>query len=200
MTYPDTLLTPLVTGEAIFADPASTGVAKLVDQALLLNGNDRGKALTCLNQAQQIMAKSPDEEADTKPAEPSVAVAARGGLAPWQVSKVRRHIEENIDETITLVNLASLLGLSVSYFSAVFKVSFGVSPHAFIIARRVEKAKKSIALTDAPLSEIALDCGLSDQAHLSRIFRRHTGVTPTAWRRASAGKGAGRLFQMSAGM
>ncbi|WP_176084766.1 AraC family transcriptional regulator [Martelella sp. HB161492] len=184
MTYPDPTLTSFATVEAIFADPASAGVSKLIGQALLLNGNDRGKALTCLNQAQQIMAKGPDEAADRTPAAKPV-VAARGGLAPWQVSKVRRHIEENIDETITLVKLAGLLGLSVSYFSSVFKVSFGVSPHAFIIARRVEKAKRSIALTDAPLSEIALDCGLSDQAHLSRIFRRHTGVTPTDWRRAS---------------
>lgn len=177
----------------------STAVSKIVMQALLLIGNDHSKALACLSQAQQMIESEPamadargraDRAASAPPAAlPSRAVppVAKGGLAPWQISKIRRYIDENIDESITLLKLADLTRLSVSYFSAAFKVSFGVSPHAYIIAQRVERAKRHIALTDAPLSEIALDCGLADQAHLSRIFRRHTGFTPSSWRRAHAG-------------
>ncbi|WP_045680796.1 helix-turn-helix domain-containing protein [Martelella endophytica] len=161
---------------------APADVSHIVMQALLLIGSDSGKALACLSQAQQMMAGS---GAPPAPASANRAIA-KGGLAPWQVSKIKRYIEENIDGSIALLDLAGQLRLSVSYFSAAFKVSFGVSPHAYVIARRVELAKRRIALTDAPLSEIALDCGLADQAHLSRIFRRHTGYTPSGWRRACA--------------
>jgi AraC-like DNA-binding protein len=47
----------------------------------------------------------------------------------------------------------------------------------------VEYAKQRMLTTNAPLCEIALDCGLADQSHLSRVFRRVTGTTPSAWRR-----------------
>jgi AraC family transcriptional regulator len=73
--------------------------------------------------------------------------------------------------------------LSTSYFSSAFKTSFGLSPHNYIVAQRVEFAKQLMLNTSAPLCEIALDCGLADQAHLSRVFRRLTGTTPSAWRR-----------------
>lgn len=111
---------------------------------------------------------------------------ATGGLAPWQVKRLHRFIEEHIAQPISLDDLAQLVKLSVSYFSTAFKASFGTSPHNYIILRRVEFAKQRMLLSDAPLCEIALDCGLADQAHLSRIFRRVTGTTPSAWRRYSS--------------
>lgn len=106
-----------------------------------------------------------------------------GGLAPWQINRVNAYIEEHISQTISLDELAQLVRLSTSYFSAAFKVSYGTSPHNHVISRRVEHAKYLMLHSHAPLCEIALDCGLSDQAHLSRIFRRMTGTTPSAWRR-----------------
>jgi len=60
-----------------------------------------------------------------------------------------------------------------------------MSPHNYIVSRRVEYAKDRMANSNDSLSVIALDCGLSDQAHLSRIFRRAMGTTPSAWRRFS---------------
>lgn len=109
-----------------------------------------------------------------------------GGLAAWQEKRVRQHIDAHLAETILLQDLAALVKLSTSYFSTAFKVSFGMSPHNYIVARRVEHAKYRMASSNAPLSEIAFDCGLADQAHLSRIFRRATGTTPSAWRRHEA--------------
>ncbi len=106
-----------------------------------------------------------------------------GGLAPWQINRVNAYIEEHISRTISLDELAQLVRLSASYFSAAFKVSCGSSPHNHIISRRVEHAKYLMLHSHAPLAEIALDCGLSDQAHLSRIFRRMAGTAPSAWRR-----------------
>ncbi|TNM61314.1 helix-turn-helix domain-containing protein [Aliirhizobium smilacinae] len=106
-----------------------------------------------------------------------------GGLAPWQVKKVRHYIDERISHGIPLDELAQQVRLSTSYFSAAFKTTFGVSPHSYVVSCRVEHAKQRMLTTKAPLCEIALDCGLADQSHLSRVFRRVTGTTPSAWRR-----------------
>jgi AraC-like DNA-binding protein len=106
-----------------------------------------------------------------------------GGLAPWQVMRIKRYITNHVSRSVAIDELAELVKLSTSYFSAAFKASFGLSPHNYIVAQRVEHAKHLMLTTDAPLCEIALDCGLSDQAHLSRVFRRLTGTTPSAWRR-----------------
>lgn len=108
---------------------------------------------------------------------------ATGGLAPWQVKKVKHYIDERISHGIPLDELAQQVRLSTSYFSAAFKATFGVPPHNYVVSRRVAHAQRRMLTSDAPLCEIALDCGLADQAHLSRVFRRVTGTTPSAWRR-----------------
>ena len=105
-----------------------------------------------------------------------------GGLAPWQIKRVSAHIEANLSEKLCLDNLAALSKLSTSYFAAAFRRSFGTSPYAYITVRRVELAKQQMAEGKLPLCEIALECGLADQAHLSRVFRRVTGTTPTLYR------------------
>lgn len=109
--------------------------------------------------------------------------ATTGGLAPWQINRLKAYIEDRISHPISLDELAQIAKLSTSYFSAAFKTTFGISPHNYVVERRVEFAKYRMLNSDAPLCEIALDCGLADQAHLSRIFRRVTGTTPSAWRR-----------------
>jgi AraC-like DNA-binding protein len=108
----------------------------------------------------------------------------KGGLAPWQIRKVMSHIETNLDESIKSGGLAVLLGLSPCHFSRAFRNSFGDSPLEYVIRRRMERAQGLMLSTDAPLSQIALECGLADQAHFSRLFRRIVGESPRAWRRA----------------
>jgi AraC-like DNA-binding protein len=88
--------------------------------------------------------------------------------------------------------LAKLVSLSPSYFCRAFKESFGETPHAFVIRRRVERARTLMLTTSESLSQIALACGLVDQAHLCRCFRQVTGMTPGAWRRAFAGERVAR--------
>ena len=104
-------------------------------------------------------------------------------LAPSQIKRVCRFIDKRFSYPISLFEMALQVKLSTCYFSSAFKNSFGVSPHNYVIKRRVEFAKDKMLNSNAPLCEIALDCGLSDQAHLSRVFRRITGTTPSAWRR-----------------
>lgn len=111
----------------------------------------------------------------------------RGGLSPWQIRKVTSHVEANLDRPITNGELASLVRLNASHFGRAFRNSFGEPPHEYVIRRRVERAQGLMLSTEASLSEIALDCGLADQSHLTRLFRRIVGESPRAWRRARMG-------------
>jgi transcriptional regulator GlxA family with amidase domain len=110
----------------------------------------------------------------------------RGGLSGWQVRRLSLHIDKHLSEPLLCKELASLVNLSISHFIRAFKVSFGCSPHLYLIRRRLERAQGLMLTTDAPLGQIALDCGLADQAHLSRLFKQIVGDSPAAWRRARA--------------
>jgi len=110
----------------------------------------------------------------------------RGGLAPWQKRKVLGAIEEGLDGALPVEGLARHVSLSPSYFCRAFKESFGEPPHAYIIKRRVERAQMLMLTTSDNLSQIALACGLADQAHLCRCFRQVMGMAPGAWRRRLA--------------
>lgn len=109
-----------------------------------------------------------------------------GGLAPWQARRVARYIDENLERALTVAELAAVGGVRPGYFGKAFKSSFGVSPHAMVLQRRVARAKILIAEGDDPLKDIALACGFSDQSHLTNRFHRLAGMTPAAWRRLHA--------------
>ena len=104
-------------------------------------------------------------------------------LAPWQTAKLLRHIDARLAEEISVAELAALLGLSAGYLSRAFRASLGAPPHAFILARRLERAQALMLASPRGLSEIALDCGFCDQPHLNRRFRAALGVSPASWRR-----------------
>lgn len=158
----------------------SDEILGLLIQAMSYAQKDEAIALDFMRQASRLHAP-----VQVKPTTSGEQISV-GGLAPWQVAKVKSFIVERISTSIALDELAQTVRLSTSYFSTAFKVSFGLSPHSYIVKQRVELAKRKMHMTEAPLSEIALDCGLSDQAHLSRVFRRATGTTPSAWRRYAA--------------
>ena len=122
-----------------------------------------------------------------KQIDPEVAGAAsgtRGGLLAWQASKVRAYIDSHITGPVLVADLCVLVRLSEAHFSRAFKRTFGKSPHAFVVGRRVELAAQHMLETEAPLSDIALRCGFTDQPQLCKHFRQATGHTPAAWRRA----------------
>ena len=108
---------------------------------------------------------------------------ARGGFAPWQKRRVEAYLREHLGQSILIKTLADMVSLSTSHFCRAFKQSFGKTPHAYLMGLRIERAKKMMRSTPEPLSQIALACGLADQAHLSKIFHRSVGQTPSVWRR-----------------
>jgi AraC family transcriptional regulator len=108
----------------------------------------------------------------------------RGRLPAWQARKVRDFIDSHITGPVLVADLCALVQRSEAHFSRYFKRTFGESPHSFIVRRRVELAARYMLTTDASLSDIALRCGFTDQAHLCKHFRQAAGQTPAAWRRA----------------
>lgn len=102
-------------------------------------------------------------------------------------SRSKRVIEEFIDARlehgIDIAELATRIGLSESYFFRVFRKSFGISPHRYLMRRRLSLAQSLLTKSDLGLAEIALKAGFADQSHFSRSFQQFTGLSPGAFRR-----------------
>jgi AraC family transcriptional regulator len=109
----------------------------------------------------------------------------KNGLASWQVKRLRSYIDERLDSTIRVGELASLVRLSTSHFFRAFRVTFGESPIAYVTKRRMQRAQELMLTPQTSLAQVALACGMCDQAHFSRTFRRIVGTNPTSWRRMS---------------
>jgi AraC-like DNA-binding protein len=107
-----------------------------------------------------------------------------GGLTPRALQRIRNYVEEHLAENIELAMLAKIAGLSKWHFARAFKQSAGITPHFYLIQRRLEKAQQLLAETDLSLAQIALKSGFSDQSHFSRRFRMLLGVTPNSFRRS----------------
>ena len=111
----------------------------------------------------------------------------RGVLPAWQARRIVAHVEANLCRRIPIRELASLLSLSASHFCRAFKCTFGVSPRDYVLRRRIEVAQGLMLATSEPLSSIAVRCGMCDQPHFTRSFRRLVGETPYTWRRSRRG-------------
>jgi AraC family transcriptional regulator len=142
--------------------------------------DERSNAAACLQRA-KAMLQSVDGPSP-QPAENG----ARQGLAPWQLRRVLAYIEANLSTPIRNKDLATIARLSTFHFNVAFRNSVGDSPHEYIIRRRVEWAQGLMLSTEKSLSEIAAECGMADQAHLTRLFRKIVGESPGAWRRLRA--------------
>jgi AraC family transcriptional regulator len=113
----------------------------------------------------------------------------RRGLMTWQVNRLVDYIEAKLAEKMTAQELAGVINVSVGQMFRAFKVSAGVSPFQYITRRRVELACRMMSGAQESLSQIAAACGLCDQAHFCRVFRRTMGMSPTQWRRSRQVRG-----------
>ena len=104
------------------------------------------------------------------------------GLAPFKLKQILELINDSLSEEISLLELASFLNLSQFHFCREFKKSVGVTPHHYIMQQRVKMAKRVLKQQDLPIAEVAVECGFSNQSHLGRVFKQHTGTTPRRYR------------------
>jgi AraC-like DNA-binding protein len=108
---------------------------------------------------------------------------SRGGLAPYVLRRIERHLRDHLPGAVGLASLATISGLSVSHFAREFKRSLGIAPCQFIQQCRLRLAADVIVKTAQPLADIALEMGFADQSHFSRSFTRVFGTTPREFRR-----------------
>ncbi len=114
--------------------------------------------------------------------EEEIRFSARFTAAHYK--RVLDYVSAHFGDAITLEALAGEAGISPSHFSRLFKETLGKSPMQFVTGYRVEQSLKHLADPALTLSDIALACGFSDQAHFNRVFRRHQGETPGAYRQS----------------
>ena len=165
-------------GEHALFPALASSLARLLESARTEIDGDQEAAKATIARASALLRVELDRQ---------VSVAnddvASGRLAAWQVRRLKAFIDERLDETVHVKDLAAVAQRSVAYFCRAFKRTFGETPHAYIIGCRLERARFLMLTTEMGLAAIALSCGFTDQAHLCKLFRQMDGQSPAVWRR-----------------
>jgi AraC family transcriptional regulator len=113
----------------------------------------------------------------------SVIAPRQGGLAAWQERRAKELMSANLRGNVSSADLATECLLSAGHFARAFRHSTGLSPHQWLIERRIEKAHALLREGRLSLAEIARACGFADQSHFTKAYARRRGISPGAWRR-----------------
>jgi AraC family transcriptional regulator len=113
----------------------------------------------------------------------SGAAPLRGGLPRWQQKRVAEFIEEHLAEDIPLATLAELADLSLYHFARAFRLSFGVPPHRYHMARRMDRARNLLRGSALSVTQIGIQIGFRDTSSFTRAYRKFAGVAPSEYRR-----------------
>jgi AraC-like DNA-binding protein len=116
---------------------------------------------------------------------PKFASSPQPGLEAWQKLRAEEMLRASLAGNLSVGELAAACSLSASHFARRFSHSFGTSVHQYLIQLRIDHAKHSLAHSDKPLAEIALQSGFYDQASFTRTFNRIERTTPSRWRRCN---------------
>ncbi|WP_338806742.1 AraC family transcriptional regulator [Pseudomonas chlororaphis] len=111
----------------------------------------------------------------------------KGGLAAHQRRQLVEYIDSQLAEPLSLGQLAARCALSEYHFARMFRASFGLPPHQYLLARRLKHARDLLRSTRLPLGEIALACGFASASHFTNRFRQALGGTPGEYRQAFLG-------------
>jgi AraC-like DNA-binding protein len=113
---------------------------------------------------------------------PSARQDGSFGLPPRMLRRVSEYIDAHLDATLDIPELANYLGISESHFARRFRQSTGLTPHSYVMRRRLTRAQELLSSTDRAMVDIALTTGFADQSHFSRRFHELTGVAPGIFR------------------
>lgn len=105
------------------------------------------------------------------------------GLSQKKLNLVLEYIENNLDSKITLSDLAAVVGVGKFYFSRLFKNSINMSPYRYVLKQRIERAKKLLKYSNLSICDISLECGFSNQSHLTKYFRTMVETSPMNYRK-----------------
>lgn len=107
-------------------------------------------------------------------------------LPKWRLMRVQDFVAANIDQPISLREMAQAAGFSRMHFAGQFRAATGYRPHDYVLAQRIERAKTLLLERRMPLIEIALAVGFQAQAHFCTVFKRYVGKSPGRWRKDNA--------------
>lgn len=105
----------------------------------------------------------------------------RNEISP-AIQKVKNYIEDNLDQDISVDNMAKISGLSTYWFKEKFKKETGLSPADFVSRRKIQEAKKHLVSDTKSITDIAFSLGFSSSQYFATVFKRYTGTTPTKYR------------------
>ena len=108
---------------------------------------------------------------------------ARVGREDQAVEQARAYLAANLHINVTMADLSRAVGLDAFRLNRAFSARLGLPPHAWHLQCRVREAQARLAAGET-VSHVAFDLGFSDQAHLTRLFKRLSGVTPARYRQA----------------
>jgi AraC family transcriptional regulator len=157
-------------------DCLANSLIQLLETAKQDLERDRPTAKALLAKASSILQLAVDRRS-------GASGSGTGRLAGWQITRVRAFIDVNLHQTIHTRDLSAVARRSAAHFARSFKHTFGESPHAYVMRRRLEKACHLMMTSSESLSQIALSVGFSDQSHLCKRFKQALGQSPSSWRR-----------------
>lgn len=114
----------------------------------------------------------------------------RATLPAEKLQKVLDYVDQHIDERLPIARLAATINMSPFHFARLFKQSTGLAPHAYLLTRRVERAKRLLSDQALPLVHVATSVGFQTQGHFTEVFRRYAGLTPRHYRLAAQARSA----------
>jgi AraC family transcriptional regulator len=177
------LVTRVSPAHETLAQDLSVAAAQLIEAACRARGGDCEASRAHVKHAMALLRGMPSLGPQYANQLSSVGtLIVRGSLPAWKMRKVISHVEAHLSRRVHVKELAGLVGLSASHFCRAFKCAFGASPRAYILHRRIEVAQAMMLTTAEPFRSIAMSCGMCDQQHFTRSFRRIVGETPSMWR------------------
>ena len=112
----------------------------------------------------------------------SISENLSGGLSGYKLRRVEEFINENLEEDLSLAEIAEVADLSQFHFARAFRKSTGLTPQNYLMKQRIERAKILLAKNDLPIVEVSLRTGFKNQSHFTTLFRKFTKFTPKTWR------------------
>lgn len=163
--------------EATFLDDPLQ--ARRFHQLIRLNWEEPGERLLTSSLAHEMLSHTLLNQVGLRE-----GLRLKGGLAGHQRRQLVDFIDAHLGEPISLGQLAALCALSEYHFARMFRESFGLPPHQYLLARRLGHARQLLRSTTQPLGEIALACGFSSASHFTNRFRQVMKGTPGEYRQA----------------
>jgi AraC family transcriptional regulator len=111
----------------------------------------------------------------------------RGGLGSARLRRIKELVDANMNDDLSLDEMAQSVELSTAHFARMFRKSTGETPHQFVLRQRIERAKVMLREHATRVLDVAVACGFKTQQHFAQVFRDVCGVSPTEYRQDFVG-------------